>query len=100
MYVVQVDFTPRGADDNMLIGRWAQPHAIHVTIMFIEHAFTVIGVVRCTPNTHCFIETAADNCIAVECHTMHMICVSLECVHALARLQIPHSHCVIRTARD
>jgi hypothetical protein len=52
------------------------------------------------PNVHCIIMTAADNCTAVECHTFHISRVSLECVHALARLHIPHSHCVIAAARD
>jgi hypothetical protein len=61
---------------------------------------TLGGVVWRTPNVHCSILAAADNCRAVECHTPHLIRACFECVRALARLHVPHAHYIINTARD
>ena len=78
----------------------AQPHTEHVIRVSFDQALTLGRVVWRAPNAHSLILAAADNCRAVECHTVHSICVSFECVRALARPHIPHAHCIINTARD
>jgi hypothetical protein len=101
-YVVHVYFSavPTNADDNVFVGRRAEPYTSQQTLVFFDLELTLSRVVWRAPNVHCTIPAAANNCRAVKYYTAHRTLVSFECACALARLQTPYAHCMIQTARD